>query len=369
MRIVRLAQLLEYKYDLAATAGPKELEQKLNDVRQEILDAYNHYINIDSKNLKPAYNIVPLLAESGEKFSKQVIALMEDLVNDIDTIDLHDLFAKVQNVLAVIDELQTGKKTDVRNSIHDMFTMRRDTDKNRREIAKSKFENVVFKKLAAILQKAAKSLNVLLGKSSSIMGGPTEPQVKEPTKEEQNMFRRTQLAVIHHLDDGPIFGKIWVEHPDLKRRMIRLINKGKNRWAQLHLDPEVMAETSAIVNEYKRRQTNEGYFEAGEDAAKEMARPKWFTPTPEQKRERELQQQNTPAPLTEAEYLKMHQEKALQQRLEDAKKYQQETNPLNLQKQQDEAQRLKEIEEDRERLIRSEGKMDVLLARFAKRYL
>jgi hypothetical protein len=173
---------------------------------------------------------------------------------------------------------------------------------------------------------------------------------------------------MHHLDNPEIFGKLWLM-PDLRRRLIRVMNRGKNRYATLHTDPEIMAETKAIMDEFNRRQTNEGYFEAGEDAAKEMARPKWFTPTPEQKRKIEEERMNAPAPMSDAEFLKMHQDKALQQRLEDAKKYQQQTNPLNIQNEEEKARKEREIEEDRERLIRSEGEMDVLIERFAKRYL
>jgi len=319
MKTFRLARYFELKYSFVSEAS----EQRVNEVRQAIIDAYNHYVNIDSRGLKPAYNIIPLLAESGEKFSKQITALMEDLVNDIDTIDLHDLFSKIQNVLAVIDELQHGKKEEVRNSIHDMFVMRRDTDKNRREVAKSKFENVVFKKLASILAKQAKALNVLLGKSNLIMGGPTEPEVKEPTKEEQNMFRRTQLAVANHLDDGPVFGQVWSQ-PDLKRRLIRLINKGKNRWAEISKDPEVIRETSAIIAELKRRQTNEGYFNAPEDVAKEMVQSPFVSP--ELKRER-LQEKNLQEEAKTEEWEKLQE--AVRQRDEAHQRRQEEQRKID----------------------------------------
>lgn len=283
---------------------------------------------------------------------------MEDLINDIDTIDLHDLFGKVQNVLAVIDELQHGKKAAVRSSIHDMYVKRRDTDVNRREMAKSKFENVVFKRLASILKEAAKSLNILLGKTTEIIGGPTEPEVKEPTKEEQNMFRFTQLAVLHHLDKGPIFGQVWLQ-PDLKRRLIRLINKSKNRWTPLHLDPEVMKETSAIVAELNRRQTNEDYFDAGEDAAKEMGRPKFMPPgtTREQGAQQALKKED-----------KLEEEKRMHGGL-SRNEYIMKMYKEQEERQKEQALKEREIEEDRERLIKSEGKMDVLIERLAKRYL
>ncbi len=362
MRIDRLAQLLEHKYNLGVvTAGTKEDEQKINDVRQEVLDAFNNYFN--PKTVKPAYNIIPLLAEQGEKYSRQITALMEDLVNDVDSLDLYNLFQGIQNILAVVSNLQEGERKALRDSIDNAFPLQRETDRNRRTMAKSKFENVVFKKLASILEKLSKRLNIMLGKSMSMVGGPTEPEVKEPTKQEQFMFRTCPLAVKHGLDNPETFAKIWLM-PELRRKLIRVMNRGKNRWASLHTDPEIVAEVEAIMAEYKRNQTNEGYFEAGEDAAKEMARPKWVTVTPEMKKEREEQQRTAPTPLTDAEFVKKHQEMALQQRLQDAKKYQEQTNPLKIQE-----QKQKEIEEDRERHIRSEGKMDVLIARFAKRYL
>lgn len=343
MRIVRLAQLLENKYNLRVMAGTKEDEQKIRDVRQEILDAFNNYFN--PKTVKPAYNIVPLLAEQGEKYSRQLMALMEDLVNDVDTLDLYNLFSGIQNILAVISNLQEGERRVLRNSIDDAFPLQRETDRNRRTMAKSKFENVVFKKVASLLKKLAEKLSRMLGKSLPMIGGPTEPEVKEPTKQEQFMFRQCPLAVAHHLDDPEVFAKVWGT-PDLKRRLIRVMNRGKNRWAELHLDPEIMAETTAIMESLKRRQTNETYFEAGEDAAKEMARPKWVTLTPEQRQQREEQQQNAPVPMTNEEYMKMHREKAFEQRWNDAQKWRQENEQKALQDKALEEQKKLQEEED-----------------------
>jgi len=283
---------------------------------------------------------------------------------------LYGMFDGIQSVLAVINKLQEGEAKVLRQSIDDSIPRQRETDRNRQMMAKSKFENTVFKKLASLLKKIGERINRMLGKSTPLAGGPTEPQVKEPTKQEQTMFRLCPLAVAHHLDNPEIFAKLWTEYPDLKRRLIRVMNRGKNRWATLHLDPEIKEETDAIMAEFIRREkeNNQPYFEAGEDAAKEMARPKWFTPTPEQKREKEEALRNAPVPMSDAEYIRMHQEKALQQRLEDAKKYQQETNPLRIQDEEEKARKEKEIEEDRERLLRQESGLETLLNKFAKRY-
>lgn len=346
MKTVRLARYYELKYSLVSEAVSDE-DKRINLVRQELVDAYNHYINIDSRQLKPAYNIVPLLAESGEKYSKQLISLMENLVRDIDTKDLYEIFDKVQAILAFITELQGAKRSEVRNSIHDMIPIRRDTDKNRREQAKSKFENVVFKKLASLLEKQAKSLNVMLGKSAPIAGGPTEPEVKEPTKEEQNMFRRTQLAVAHHLDHGPIFGQIW-GYPDLKRRLIRLINKGKNRWLEVSTDPEIAAETAAIVEEFKRRQTNESYFDSNDPQKHNFI-------SPELKKEREEQQRL----LEEAKQEEW-------EKLQEVIRLRDEGWQRRQLEEQQEQLRQQELEEDRQRHLRSDGSSR--LTKIMKRY-
>lgn len=331
MRIVRLALLLDNRHNLTIVAGEKEDEQKINDVRQAILDAFNNYVNLTT--VKPAYNILPLLSEQGEKYSRQIISLMQDLVNDIDTMDLYDMFHNIQLILTVINNLQKHNIKKLRESIDNAFPLQRETDRNRREMAKSKFENVVFKKLASILFKLSNSLNVMLGKSQSIVGGPSEPRVKEPTKQEQFMFRQCQLSIIHHLDNPDVFAKVW-GYPDLKRRLIRLINQGKNRWAELYKDPKIMAETAAIMAEYRRRQTNEPFFEASEEEAQKQMN----VLSPEEVKDRQEEMI----------------EEMVKKRDEEAQKFEEEKK--------------REIEEDRERHIRSEG-MDALVARFSKRYL
>lgn len=353
MRIDRLAQLLEYKYNLKAVAATDK--ERVDAVRQALLDAYNHYVNISSRDLKPAYNILPLLAEQGERFSRQIIALMEDLINDIDTADLYALFDKVQSILAVIDELQSGKKQELRDSLHEMFPLRRETDRNRREMAKSKFENVVFKKLASILKKQAQALNIMLGKNMPTVGGPTEPEVREPTKQEQFMFRQTPMAVHNGLDNPEVFAQVWGLQ-DLKRRLIRLINKGKNRWAELERDPEIVLEVGAIMAEYRRRKTNEGLFNAPEEQAQQMLNRL----PPEEEWSRQMQQYKQERALEQEEEQGVYSPEQVE---ELAKKRDEET------KKRLEEEKQRQIEEDRERLIRSEGKMDVLLVRFSKRYL
>lgn len=294
MKTIRLAHLFELKYGLKSEASE---DKRVIAVRQAVLDAYNHYVNIDSRSLMPAYNILPLLAEHGEKFSKQIIALMEDLVNEIDTIDLHDLFSKIQNVLAVISELQDGKKVELRNSINDMFVVRRESDRNRREMAKSKFENVVFKKLASILEKQAKTLNILLGKSDSILGGASEPAVKEPSKQDQNFFRMTPTAVAYHLDNQDVFNQVWT-NPDFKRRITYLINSAKKRSGDnWFIDPSVAEETTSIMEAFKAMQTNQPLFDAPEEVAQQQmnalpAEEAWSKQMQQAKQQKQLEQED-----------------------------------------------------------------------------
>lgn len=345
MRIVRLAQLFELKYNLKSEAASDD--QKINDVKQALLDAYNNYVNIDK--VKPAYNILPLLDQAGEQYSKQIIALFEDLINDIDTKDLHELFGKVNSLLAVISELQNENGKKVRDSIHSIMPLRRETDKNRREMAKSKFENVVFKKIASILQKAGSTLSRMVGSANTLMGGPSEPQVKEPSKQEMYMFRFSPTARAYHLDNPEVFAKVWSDL-SFKRRIIYLINSAKVRKVDFFSDPEVMKETTTIMEDFRRKETNEGYFEASEDSARQQtqavpAEEAWNLQMQQSKQQKAFEQEEETAGALEPAQV----EALIQKRDEEHAKRQQQ-----------------QLDADRERLIRSDGSFR--LQQILKRY-
>lgn len=135
--------------------------------------------------------------------------------------------------------------------------------------ALSKWEQVVNKKLANILHKQAVDLKKITGSSEEIMGGPVKPLPREPTAEEQFRFRFTPLAVHHHLDDAIIFNKIW-DNPELKPRVIDLINNSENKKTKVITDPYIMREVLTILRSRQRQQTNEGLFNAPEEVAQQQ---------------------------------------------------------------------------------------------------
>jgi hypothetical protein len=339
MRIVRLADLFESKYDLKSEAAtPREI---YSDIKRELTDAYNNYIN--QRTAVKAYNIVPLLGNAGEINCRRIISLMKDVHENINDKTPSTLLREVNSVLAVISELQEDNHKKVRNSIrqHWIDVNRRVPTDNEMGMALSKWEQVVNKKLASILSKEAEKLKKISRSDETIMGRPTEPMVREPTKQEQFMFRQTPLASHHHVDDGDMFFKIW-DNPELKPNLIRLINKSRYRHAPLETDHKIMREVLSILKAQRSKVTNENLFNVPEEEAKRQL----SVLPPEEVWNRQMQ---------EAKRLK-----------------QEEPDPEDLLNRDDahrrrlEQERLKQIEEDRERLVKSEGSSR--LEKILKRY-
>lgn len=338
MRIVRLADLLETKYDLISEAAtPREM---FGDIKRELTDAYNNYIN--QRTVVKAYNILPLLGNAGEINSRRLVALMSDLHKNMNDKTPSTLLTEVNGILAVIDELQQDGHRKIRDSIrqHWKEVNKRVPTENEEKIALSKWEQVVNKKLANILNKQAKELKKMSGSGEAIMGGAVKPMVMEPTKEEQNRFRYTPLAVHHRLDDGHIFSKIW-DNPDLKPNLINLINKSENKNAIVKTDPEIMKEVLSILKGQQGKATNESLFEAPEEEAQQRMNvlppeEEWSRQMQEAKRQKETEHQDPSEPGRDDLY---------RRQLEESRK---------------------QIEEDRERHVRSEGSSR--LEKILKRY-
>ena len=299
MRTVRLAQFFELKYGFKSEAQADE--RRINDVKQALIDAYNNYINVDT--VRTANNILPLLAGQNEPHAARLITLMESLVANIDSIDLHDVRSGINDVLSYIGELQKDTKT-FRNNIHDIFPA-----KSQKEMAKSKFETIVFKSLARILATQSKILGAMIGSTEPVTGGPSEPQVKEPSAQDIFKFRLTPTAVHYGLDRPEVFGEIWL-NPVFKRQIIYLINSAKKRAGKDSFfdSPEVAQETAAIMEAFKREQerqrTNENYFDASEDDAQQMtqavpAEEAWSREMLRRKQEIALERAENPTPENE----------------------------------------------------------------------
>lgn len=337
MRIVRLGQVFELKYKLANYQG------ELGWIKRQVKDAINNYI----ANPPKAYTIVPQLYQQFKDAScRELIKLAGDIYDNLDSLEAKDLFDKVNSLLALIKKFQVNKST-IRQRIHGYY--KKDND---RELAKNKFEQVVFKKLNNELLEVAVALKKRWGIEDAIKGEQFDPQRKELTKQEMWAWVLGHPAAAKYgLNDLDVFGKVY-EDPELRHDLttIVLATKRDRSPATGH---EVMEAVREIMEIFRRKQTNDPYFEAGEGVAKEMARPKFGPPTKVPAEERK--DFVGPDPGYDPEFV--------------AERNKQEAERLRLQERnrlEEEDRKTKEEEADRH--IRSEGTV-LLKALIKKRYL
>jgi hypothetical protein len=98
MRLTRLAQIMELKYNLKSEAAA--IEEVINSVKKDIVNAYNLYVNSD----KAKEPVLQQLADAGEPFSKALVTAMEKMVSNIDVLAAtpHLLFRHLNKILEVI---------------------------------------------------------------------------------------------------------------------------------------------------------------------------------------------------------------------------------------------------------------------------
>jgi hypothetical protein len=333
MRIDRLAELLGLKYHLKSEGTtPKEV---LDDAKNEITLAYKHHFADGAK--EPVLQLVAY--QYDEPWTKDLVESMQDLVGNLDSYSNVQLFNRVNKILAAIKEYETDPLKKVRNHIHDSVKISRQSDKNYRELVKSKFETAL-KRTSGLLEKAAKKLKAFLPTDVPLAGGVLDQQRKELSKEQLRRFMVTPMAAAYGLNNLDMMAKI-LQDENLRQRLTTIINAMSRGHTPVG-SPELTAEVALLSELLKQKMSNTAYFEAGEDAAKEFAKPNFVSP--QLKKERLLEQQDS-------ELAGQQEEARLQSLIQDRDKKHQK----NLEEQQQ-----KQIEEDRKRLIRSEG-VSVLL--------
>lgn len=263
MKTDRLAKLFEAKYGLVSQANSERekflakldkpvpsalLEQDPEIIKQNIKDAYRTYIISPPK----AYNILPLLQAQNEPFVDKFIKSLEVLVSSMDGIKLETLFARVNDLLGMITDAKNDR--EVRENIHLIFSKPKD-----REMAKNKFEHVLYTKIASILYTAARSLKSLIASKATIKGGPSEAERRQLSKDELWIFMQTPAAQKYGLDNLDVMEKI-LFFPELRDKITRLVNAIKR--GHIPVDgPEIAKETAEIMAALKAKQTNEYAFE------------------------------------------------------------------------------------------------------------
>lgn len=248
MRLFRLADLLEHKYGLVSEGASAT---QVEEVKRELLNAYKLYVN--SKTAKEP--ILQMLADAGETFSKTLVSMFEGLIASLDKHSNTQLFARINNMLGMINDMKNDKDFPVRSFIHDAVRVTKDSERNYRERLKSKFE-MTISRLSSILEREAKKLQstLPLGAPTDLEGGRVEPQRKELSREKLLMFMRTPAAQFYGLDNIEVMTYA-LSYPEVREKITTLVNSIDR--GHLPADgPEVMAETRAIKGWLDNKKTN-----------------------------------------------------------------------------------------------------------------
>lgn len=119
MRVIRLADLLAHKYELASE-GAASLQDTLRDVEGKLKDAYNNYIDLKVSKSK-AYVAIPILAHQGEAHCQKIVGHMQFILANIKSLIAKPvrLFKALNKVLALISSLdETIKNTKKKSPQH-----------------------------------------------------------------------------------------------------------------------------------------------------------------------------------------------------------------------------------------------------------
>jgi hypothetical protein len=256
MRVIRLAQLFEYKYGLKSEASTQE---KFDQVKKELVRAYRLYV--DSKTAKEP--VLQMLANIKEPFSKKLISSMENMVDKINTISASDLYFTVNNMLSHINHMKNDEDNATRNRIHNSIKVTKESERNYREHFKAKFEMIVST-LSSILEKQAKVLQTVADiKEPHFYGGAVSPQRKELSKDKLLMFMRSPAAQQYGLDSMEVMTQILAK-PFLRSELTDLINAIDRGQIPIN-GPDVSVYAERVAKQLKEQQsTNQPFFEGQE---------------------------------------------------------------------------------------------------------
>jgi hypothetical protein len=197
-----------------------DIQDIVNDVKKNIIGAYNLYVNSD----KAKEPVLQMLANAGEPFSKSLLFEFEKMVGNIDALAAEPakLFREINRILGALSENKSDPEKKVRNFIHNSIRVTKESEKNYRERLKSKFEMIVHR-ISSILEKQASILRAFLPEATPLAGGAVSPQRQELSKEKLLMFMRTPAAQNYGLDNMDIMSQV-LSYPESKHQLITLIN-------------------------------------------------------------------------------------------------------------------------------------------------
>jgi hypothetical protein len=323
--VIRFAEIISYKYSLRSEAALSEKEI-VDGAKKDIILAYKNHISEKAK--EPVMQFVATSYD--EPWSTKFVELITELVAKIDDLTPAEIFNKTNELLGMISDYKKDPENKVRNHIHDAIRISKESDKRYREHVKSKFETAI-KGLSGLLEKAAIKLKSFSG-GSSLSGGAVSPKRKEISKDQIRMFMFTPIAKFYGLDNMEMMTKILEDH-SLRQKLTTIINAIERGHRPID-GPEMSVEVAELAELAKQKfSTNTDFFEHNVEPSTELE--------PEELQSAELARQ-----------------KRNQKAEQTADQERQKLLPL-IQKRDDEVLQ-KNIEQDRQRHIRSDGILKLL---------
>lgn len=241
MRIFRLADLFEHKYEVGSvvkTAADLTPAQVLSKIKDEILTNYKNWV-------MGKYRALKILAEANEPHAKALYTTYNDLVANIDSHSPVQLFNRINKILGLIKEMKDNPQ-GYRSSIHDMVEVNKESDRNYRELLKGGFETNL-KRISYGLEQAGKALRAFVP-GGQLAGGAVDAQRKDVSKEQLNIFMKGSIAHFLGLNDHDVMVEV-LQDSELKEDVITLINGGRPK------DPQFKSKVKAIKNLIEMRKT------------------------------------------------------------------------------------------------------------------
>jgi len=354
MRIFRLAQLLESKYSLQASAAqsvaPVDEQKIMETVVNDLLNVYRLYVTEDRRtNRNPGFANV---AAHGEPQTSEIMMKINNMIKKIDKLSAKQIMDSLNEILGLIYKV---RKPEGHRKIEDFLfdpkvwptplkSDRHDRDRNIKVCADQL--KIIFRQF----QQAGEKLQVI--RPDTYVHGGTVSGKRQPLADvKYEEFGRSAAGQALGLDDPEIMDAI-KQDPAVGPVLLTVMNALKRGH-----DPRDWEHVKGEVQQLKAWIAAHKAMQAGTGAIGEMSEEEY-----QGTKGLDIESPKTKSPVSPPVDPRLQE--AIRQRDEAYRLKMEELHRHERQKELEEKQR--QIEEDRERLIRSEG--SARLQRIMKRY-
>lgn len=281
MRTARLAKLLAHKYKVAASTAESEVmvRKQIDTMYDYLKGTYKIVRDCAMADASDPQNEQEELAVKGHKFCKQLVSIVDYLKKSRDTIKLPELQAALVKMSTLIDEnlkVQGAVQfPHVSALIWEMIPLSQKVKPAYVEKVRKESANKARHGIMRLKSVATTMLDQLeeLGMAKSPASGRFEAERTSIDMYEILNFMRKHGEGYGIAGEGD-WEVVFRNDPQLLSDITTIIN-ALQRGRLARTDAEVKAEVLKALREHRARTegVNTPYFEAGEEQAKEMAKP------------------------------------------------------------------------------------------------